>query len=373
MARRGENIRKRKDGRWEARYPKGRRADGSILYGYVYAKKYSDVKQKRDEIISSLKTDIPILHESTEKDILLSELFDLWKNDVRHNVRDSSYCFYETMLDHHLRPYFGNLCIWQLTTTVTQDFINIKLEESLSPTYIRSMMILFQNILKSAQNKYQWSIPIPTLQLPKTAKKMPDIFTPQEWKCLEEYLKSQNDEFSFGILICMYTGMRIGELSGLRWEDYDPLNVQFKIRRTVYRIKNTAYNPKDNSSKTILCIGSPKTSTSIRDIPLPFSLTDEIQKHQKAPETFVLTGTNQCMEPRNIQKKYKKLLKQSDLRYINFHSLRHSFATLSIQNGSDYRTVAELLGHSSVNTTLNIYVHSNIDQKRKCLELLMDE
>ncbi|GFI65629.1 tyrosine recombinase XerC [Lachnospiraceae bacterium] len=172
----------------------------------------------------------------------------------------------------------------------------------------------------------------------------------------------------------MYTGMRIGELSGLRWEDYDSVNVQFKIRRTVYRIKNTAYTPEhENSSKTVLCVGSPKTSTSMRDIPLPLSLQDDLRKRQKAPDIFILTGTKQCMEPRNIQKRYKSLLKQADLRYLNFHSLRHNFATLSIQNGSDYRTVAELLGHSSVNTTLNIYVHSNIDQKRKCLELLVDK
>lgn len=373
MARRGENIRKRKDGRWEARYPKGRGDDGRIQYGYVYAKKYSEVKQKRDEIMGLLKSEKPIPQEPPESDIILNDLFDLWKNDIQSNVRDSSFCFYETMLNHHLRPYFGNLTIKQLTPAVTQEFISTKLKEDLSPTYVRSIMVLFQNIIKSAQTKYQWPIQMPSLQMPKTNKKMPEIFTVQEWKILEEYLKSQNDEFSFGILICMYTGLRIGELSGLRWEDYDPVSVQFKIRRTVYRIKNTAYTPGQDSSKTILCIGSPKTSTSIRDIPLPFSLLDEIQKHQKAPETFVLTGTEQCMEPRNIQKRYKKLLSQSGLRYLNFHSLRHNFATLSIQNGSDYRTVAELLGHSSVNTTLNIYVHSGIDQKRKCLELLLDE
>lgn len=372
MARKGENIRKRKDGRWEARYEKGRRVDGKIQYGYVYAKKYSEVKQKRNELIANLKPDFLTLHEPAE-DNSLNDLFDLWKIDIRHNIKESSFCFYETILEHHIRPYFGKLYIKHLTSATIQDFINIKLEEKLSPAYIRSIVILLQNILKLAQNKYQWDIQIPPLQLPRCKSKTPEIFTIQEWKCLEEYLKKQNNTFSFGILICMYTGMRIGELSGLRWEDYDPISVQFKIRRTVYRIKNTSYNPVHNSSKTILCIGPPKTSMSKRDIPLPFSLLDDIQKYYKSPDTFILTGTGQCMEPRNIQKKYKTLLSHSGLRYLNFHSLRHSFATFSIQNGSDYRTVSELLGHSSVNTTLNIYVHSDIDQKRKCLEALLNE
>lgn len=372
MARKGENIHKRKDGRWEARYPKGRKADGSIQYGYIYASRYTDAKQKRNEVIASLKAKINAESDIGKEDIVLNQLFDQWKADIRSNIKTSSFCLYETMMDHHLRPYFGKLRLQELTSTIVQEFINHKIQENLSPAYIRSIMILFQTVLKYAQHSYQCKVPpLSAPQLPKLSKKMPEIFTLQEWKHLETHLKCQDDAFSFGILICMYMGLRIGELSGLRWGDFDPVSMQFKIRRTVYRIKNTAYVPDDASSKTILCINTPKTPSSIRDIPLPLHLLDNLQKHQKASEAFVLTGTEQCMEPRNIQKKYKRLLQQLDLRYLNFHALRHNFATLSIQNGSDYRTVAELLGHSSVNTTLNIYVHSDIDQKRKCLEMLV--
>lgn len=372
MARKGENIRKRKDGRWEARYPKGRKPDGSIQYGYIYANKYMDAKQKRNEIIASLEAKSSASPDAAEKDILLNDLFDQWKTDIRSNIKASSFCLYETMLDHHLRPSFGELRLQELTSAIIQEFINAKIQEALSPAYIRSIMILFQTILKSAQNSYRWEVPrLPAPQLPKPSKKMPEIFTLQEWKQLEAHLKRQEDAFSFGILICMYMGLRIGELSGLQWGDFDPVSMQFKIRRTVYRIKNTAHVSNDASPKTILCINTPKTSTSIRDIPLPLHLTEHLQKHQKDSCAFILTGTERCMEPRNIQKRYKRLLQELELRYLNFHALRHNFATLSIQNGSDYRTVAELLGHSSVNTTLNIYVHSDIDQKRKCLEMLV--
>ncbi len=373
MARRGENIRKRKDGRWEARYHKGRKADGSIQYGYVYAKKYKDVKLKRDQILKSMDLEAEALSDSAESKILLNDLFELWKTDIRHNIKDSSFCYYETIINHHLSPYFGQMKLQQINPNVAQAFIQTKLNDNLSPLYIRSIIALFKNILKFAQEKYQWKIQIPVFQLPKTIKKKPEIFTVQEWKSLEQYLKQQNDEFSFGILICMYTGLRIGELSGLKWEDYDSGSVLLKVRRTVYRIKNTAYSLDQHLSKTILCISSPKTSTSIRDIPLPLSLMDSIQKHRRSPDTYILTGTKNFMEPRNIQKKYKKLLMQSGLRYLNFHSLRHNFATFSIQSGSDCTTVAELLGHCSVNTTLNTYVHSDINQKRKCLELLLNK
>ena len=171
MARKGENIRKRKDGRWEARYQKGRKEDGSILYGYIYAKRYTEVKQKRNEAIKSLKEKPSAPSEDEKVDIVLNELFDQWKTDVRSNIKDSSFCLYETMLNHHLRPYFGELQLNQLTTAIIQEFINNKMKESLSPTYIRSIIILFQTILKAAQSKYQWRVPpLPAPQLPKPAK-----------------------------------------------------------------------------------------------------------------------------------------------------------------------------------------------------------
>lgn len=371
MAKRGENIRKRTDGRWEARYKKGRKADGSIIYGYVYAKKYSEVKQKRNEVLYALEQRTYAI-QNANPDSIFNDLFDIWKLEARYKIKDSSFCFYEIILEHHLRPYFGHWRVNQIALEDVQNFVNIKIEEKLSPSYIRSIMTLFKSILKSYENKSQCHLKLYDIQLPKNSAKAPEIFTIREWKELENHLKQQTDTFSFGLLICMYTGIRIGELSGLRWEDYDPVNTQFKIRRTAYRIKNNAYDADRTLPKTALCIGSPKTSTSVRDIPLPYCLLEEILNHRQAPETFVLTGTTQCMEPRNIQRRYKQLLGQLGLRYLNFHSLRHSFATLSIQNGSDYRTVAELLGHSSVNTTLNIYVHSGIDQKRRCLELLIN-
>lgn len=369
MARKGENIRKRKDGRWEARYIKGRNTNGSIRYGYVYASKYSEVKQKRDDALKEV---------GKQKDIYISivpvpdfcRLAQEWKAGMRHAIKDSSYYFYETIIDHHLEPYFNELPITEWDSTFVQDFIRLKSEENLSGSYIHSMMIIFQSILKSAQQKNNLQIPTLYYQLPKTMKKTPEIFTMNEWKILDKYLRLQTNHFSFGIRLCMYTGLRIGELSGLRWEDIDAVTGELSVRRTVYRIKNSAYDGEKVTAKTKLCISSPKTHSSIREIPLPDFLMKETTYYRSDEKDYIMTGTLKCMEPRNIQKRFRKLLEKCGLRYLNFHSLRHSFATIGIQNGFDYRTLAEILGHSSVNTTLNIYVHSNIERKRECMELL---
>ena len=168
----------------------------------------------------------------------------------------------------------------------------------------------------------------------------------------------------------MYTGLRIGELSGLMWEDINEANGQISVKRTVYRTKNANYDSVHNTAKTALIIGPPKTLSSVREIPLPCFLIDEMRGYRKENKLFVLTGTSKCMEPRNVQKRYKVLLRQCGLRYLNFHSLRHSFATIGIQKGFDYRTLSEILGHTSVSTTLSIYVHSNMERKKECMELL---
>ena len=369
MARKGENIRKRKDGRWEARYEKGRNPDGSIQYGYVYARKYSEVKSKRNLALQNLEKENG-KRRHREFPLTYEDLMEEWKTEIRHNVKDSSYFFYEIVADHHLKPYFGNLQIVQLTSDVTQNFVQCKIEENLSFSYIHTIMLIFQSILKSAQRKGLIDIPPLYFQIPRIKKKSLEIFTDQEWQFLEKYLKTQLDEFSLGLRLCMYTGLRIGELSGLTWGDIDAVNRQLSVKRTVYRIKNANYDVIHNTAKTVLCIGPPKTQSSIREIPLPQFLMEETQGYRRENDIFILTGTRKCMEPRNIQKRYKTLLQQCGLRYLNFHSLRHSFATIGINRGFDYKTLSEILGHASVNTTLSVYVHSNIERKRQCMELL---
>lgn len=370
MARKGENIRKRKDGRWEARYIKGRDFDGGIQYGYVYARKYSEVKQKRDIIIQNLKITAPLARNHLSQ-ITFDNILDQWEVERRYRVKDSSYFLYETVIEHHIRPYFGRLYLEQVTNNSIQTFINRKMEENLSTSYINYIELLLRCILRTSRRKYHLSPDLLDVRFTKTPNKTLNIFTYQEWKQLERHLLQQTDEFSFGILLCMYTGIRIGELSGLKWEDFDSFNQQLFVQRTVYRMKNPDYDYSENCPKTVLYTGTPKTPSSVRTIPLPQRLAEEMLQRRKQKHLFILTGSEHCLEPRTIQKRYKRLLRQCGLRYLNFHSLRHSFATIGIQKGFDHKTMSEILGHASVNMTLNVYVHSNMDQKRQCMELIM--
>ena len=366
MSRRGENIRKRKDGRWEARYKKGRKIDGSIQYGYVYSHKYSEAKKKQQEAIRILNE--KHTEQLQKKKICFAQFCKEWMTSVRYSVKSSSYYFYETLINSHLLPFFGSLKLEQIDESAIQLFINKKVEEGYSVSYIKSMTTLLKTILKSArQKKYLELFPC-KVQEPKSIQSMPKNFSLREWKTLEAYLLQQQDDFSLGLLLCMNTGIRIGELSGLKWGDFDQESGQIYIRRTVYRIKNESSGT--NTPKTILNIGPPKTMSSVRDIPLPIFLEEMIMSKAKAPEVYILTGTERCMEPRTIQKKYKHILERCKIPYLNFHSLRHSFATIGIQKGFDYKSLSEILGHSSVNTTLSIYVHSDINRKRQCMELL---
>ena len=174
------------------------------------------------------------------------------------------------------------------------------------------------------------------------------------------------------IYFLLKTGMRYGELIALTWEDIDFDKKLLHIRRTISRIKNLDYSGEsDDEPKTVLMIGPPKSVSSIRDIPIPDFLLKKMKRIAAEPDSYLLTGTNRkCMEPRNIQRKFQKLLQQCEIPSINIHSLRHAFATRCTEMGFDSKTLSEILGHSSVKITMDIYVHSSIKQKQKCMEKL---
>ena len=309
MPRKGENIRKRKDGRWEARYEKCRDQNGRIQYGYLYGRTYEAVKKKKLAILCQNN-----LQNAPGKCYVFRNLSEEWMLSMRYAVKLSTYACYETLLDTHILPEFGDMPL----------------------KYISSASV------------YSFSEKLITV------------------------LSAEDSEFPIGILLCIYTGIRVGELSGIRWEDIDFDKKLLHIRRTISRIKNLDYSGEsDDEPKTVLMIGPPKSVSSIRDIPIPDFLLKKMKRIAAEPDSYLLTGTNRkCMEPRNIQRKFQKLLQQCEIPSINIHSLRHAFATRCTEMGFDSKTLSEILGHSSVKITMDIYVHSSIKQKQKCMEKL---
>ena len=304
--------------------------------------------------------------------ILFTQFAEQWKEMVRYQIKASSFALYHTLLEYHLIPCFGEMHLDEIDSAAVQKFIAQKMAEQYAASYVRSMTVLLQNILRKAKDL---QINVPDMEMPALPRTgfSAKSFSTKEWNTLRVFLMNRQDAFSFGVLLCMYTGIRIGELSGLKWGDFDMETGQFLVQRTVSRIRNLSVESAGNmegAPRTILYIGPPKTPSSMRRIPLPSFLTELLCIHVQSPDCFILTGTRKCIEPRTIQKKYRKCLEECRLPHLNFHSLRHSFATLGIQKGVDYRSLSEILGHSSVTTTLNIYAHSDMNRKRQCMELL---
>lgn len=367
MPRRGENIRKRKDGRWEARYEKCRDQNGHIQYGYLYGHTYEAVKKKK---LAAICKNTP--QNSYRNRYVFRDLSKEWLQSIRYTVKDSTYACYKTLIETHFLPEFGNMPLKYISTVSVYTFSEKLRCQGLSPRTIKALLILLHNILRYGEKQGYLSLSQVEFRYPKINASPFHLISQENLTKLITTLSTDPGEFSTGILLCIYTGIRVGELSGIRWEDIDFDKKILHIRRTISRIKNLDYTGEsDKEPKTILMIGPPKSASSVRDIPIPDFLLEKLKIIAAEPDSYLLTGSAQkCMEPRNIQRKFQRLLQQCDIPKINIHSLRHAFATRCIEMGCDSKTLSEILGHSSVKITMDIYVHSSIAQKQKCMEML---
>jgi len=184
---------------------------------------------------------------------------------------------------------------------------------------------------------------------------------------LEQFLLQNPCPFHLSIILTMYSGIRIGELCALKWEDISLSNGTIYVHKTLMRIQN---NTENAGPKTNVITSIPKTERSIRVIPLPSIIITYIKKYQKSGECYLLTGNKDWMEPRACLKKYKQVLQRAEVQSFSFHSLRHTFATRCIEVGMDVKSLSEILGHSDVNITMQRYVHPTLEQKRQQIERL---
>ena len=368
MARHGENIFKRKDGRWEARVIECR-SNGKHKYRSLYGKTYTEVKTKKEEYYG-------IKHyeraPSTKKSASFSWFAGEWLASVRRTVKESSYTRYYRNVYSYLVPVIGNYLISRLDCTVINRLKEMLLEggrygDGLSEKTVTDILSVLKMILFDAANRGYAVMNASLIKYPR--RKSNDIRTiPSEIiNRLEKILLEADDTISLGILLTLHTGIRNGELCGLRWGDFNFYNRTVQITRTVERIANLE---PDRKSKTKLVISEPKTEASKRIIPLPQALCDYLKTKCKSPDSFLLTGTDKPSEPHTLYIRYERFLKRNGLDGYTFHALRHSFATRGIESGFDAKSLSEILGHSDVITTLRCYVHPSIEQKRKQMEAL---
>lgn len=361
------NIYKRKDGRFEGRIPFGRDDNGNLKYRYLYSKNLAELKEKMLNAYTTSEKYSPIVCGKT-----LQELSLEWLESAKLRVKESSYCCYEKIVTKHIIPYFKRIKYTELNTPKINTFIKYLLKNGrangkggLSSKTVHDIIVAMRSVAKYAEQEYGFRNPMHNISIPKIEKKDVPVLNEVERQKLQNHLMNDLNNTNIGILLTMYSGMRIGEIGALKWKDIDLKNGIIHISRTIQRIKD-----KSENSKTKLVIGTPKSKTSERDIPIPDFLVDILKARNGNENSYILSKTNKPVEPRTIQNRFKSVLKKCGIRNVNFHLLRHTYATVCIENGFDAKTVSELLGHASVNITLNRYVHSSLDMKKKCVAKL---
>ena len=387
MSRRGNNegsIYKDKQGRWRGLVSMPS-ANGQYKRKYIYGKTRKEVSDKMNELLRQLRSNTYVEPCKTT----LYEFLHMWLNTYAKNVvRQTTFTSYETYIEKHIKGSIGNFPLCDLNTIIIQNWYNEKVKNGkldgsggLSPKTIRNLHNMLHKALKQAVFLDQIpKNPTDFVVIPRQAKKEMRYFSVEEQRQLQEIIKGNRLEMP--ILVSLYTGVRQGELLGLPWRNVHLIpNGQSYIRvsQALLRVKNTDSN---SNNKTVLVITEPKTPHSIRNIPLLPEVANRLaeyknkqaqynRKHNLLPSELVFTSAaGTPIEPRNMQRDFKLLLRKHGMRVINIHGLRHTFATRSLESGMSIKTLSQILGHSNVAFTMDVYCHSSDELKFTEMELL---
>ena len=341
MARKGENIFKRKDGRWEARYVRGHELSGKIRYGFCYGKTYREAKDK------VMKARLDAQRQA--------------KPQISRERRQ--FIKYSAILEKHVKPTLGKYIPSALDTKVIEDFkwklLNL---DGLAPKTVKDILLVLRGVINHTAKQFPGLFSALEFHYPKIEKKEMRVLSLDEQRRLTVYLLSGMDSCRFGILLALYTGMRLGELCALRWGNVSVRERTIKICETIQRLKNTDQEPEP---KTKLWVGIPKSDTSYRMIPMSDCVADLCGRMLKNdPDDYILTGTKKPMDPRTLQYRLEKYTRECGIEGVHFHTLRHSFATRCVEAGFELKSLSEVLGHANTSITLDRYVHSSLELKR---------
>lgn len=373
MAKKGTNIYKRKDGRWEARYIKGYQLSGKAKYGYVYGKTYKEAREKQLQA--------QIANSNSEKECArdkkcFEEYCQEWLLLNRSRVKRSTYVKYYNIVNNHIIPRLGERMPQSLDTVMLETFSNTLLKEGslygnkpLSAKTVRDILTVLHSILRYTNKQAGNSVGNVEFIYPKEKKKEMRVLSREEQSQFVQYLLLDMDACKFGILLALMTGLRIGEICALRWENISLMDQSIYVGNTMQRLQ--VLDPL-SGRKTQVIVDDPKSDTSRRIIPLTKQAMELCEKmNPKCPSAFVLTGESQhFMEPRTLQYRLAKYASECGLADLNFHALRHTFATRCVEVNFEIKTLSEILGHSSVQVTLDRYVHSSMELKRENMSKL---
>lgn len=365
MSKKGENIYKRKDGRWEGRYIRCYDSSGKAKYGYLYGRSYGEVKQLLIEKKNEVRQNPDV---TDKKGVSYSTLLNMWLASTRLNTKESTYARYTHLIKTHILPHLGQYQLSRITTELVEEYIEYQLsqgrldnEGGLSPKTVADILTIIKSTIEYA--RYKNMVVVCNLTRLSVKKKETEmrVLNQEEQDALTKVLLRDMDLYKFGVLLSLFTGIRIGELCALQWNDLCLTTSTLKIRKTMQRIQDLETT---SESKTKVVITEPKSQCSIRDIPLPQFLCNLATPLQAETEAFILSGRpNHYIEPRTMQNRFKSYVAESGIADTNFHALRHTFATRCVEVGFELKSLSEVLGHANVNITLNKYVHSSFELK----------
>ncbi len=292
-----------------------------------------------------------------------------WLDDKKFYVKKSTFATYSLLLSRHLLPAFKEKT--ELSEDIIQDFVLGKIGEGLGIKTIKDMFAVLKMIVKFGAKRRYWPLPELDIKFPTERKASSvEILNIGEQKSVMDFIVENFSFLNLGIYICLCSGMRIGEICALKWKDIDIESGVICVRKTIQRI----YLADGNTPHTEILIGSPKSGHSVREIPLAGDLLEMIRPLKRLADHnhYVISNAPHPIEPRTYRNHYNKMMNRLNIPHLKFHGLRHSFATRCIESGCDYKTVSVLLGHSNINTTLNLYVHPDLGQKRRCIDKMFE-
>ena len=298
----------------------------------------------------------------------IREIAEAWKEYKRPYVKQSTMAAYVLILENHVLPEFGDND--SLHEHDVQAFVLKKIERGLSVKSVKDILIVLKMVMKfGVKNEwmthYEWDIKYPANNQPKEL----EVLSVANHKKILDYVQHNFTFMSLGIYISLSTGLRIGEICALKWSDINVADGTITVQRTIERI----YVVEGGKKHTQLVINTPKTVNSCREIPMSKELLAMVKPMKKVVngDFYVLTNEDKPTEPRTYRNYYNRLMEKLDIPKLKYHGLRHSFATRCIEAGCDYKTVSVLLGHSNISTTLNLYVHPNMEQKKRCINKML--
>lgn len=356
MSKRGENIYKRKDGRWEGRIlihaPDSKRIS-------VYGKTYREVRDRMQE-----KKLLPAVVHCPKR---VSEATEVWLASRERLLKPSSVAKYRNLVQRHILPLLGKLRICDLDRVTVSGFVRaLSCGQTgsgvqLTRKTVRDVLMILEKSVRFA-GELSFSVEKNELSGKTGGGKRITVLSEREQKRLEEQLLTDTDEKKLGLLLCLYAGLRIGEICAMRWECIDLCEKTLSVNVTMQRLQIAG---AASGQRTGVIESSPKSEDSRRTVPIADFLIEQLLKRKpRLQSAYLLTGSEQYIEPRSYENYYKRVLSAAGIPICNFHTLRHTFATRCIESGADAKTVSVLLGHSTVRMTLDRYVHPTMNAKQ---------